>query len=175
MLRYRLPFNGDVVEPFGLITIGIKVFSHGVTSYLLIILTIPSFDCNNPKRVPTECTNDNKNSEEKFFCLHSYGKNVNLKNYEMQSCNWRHSLTWYASENTSIIKLIDCILLHFNWLYYWLLLNRSPYLCMRADLPRMGSRRTTVYYVCSLCWIAPDRTYSDRESIPDRSACRASI
>lgn len=74
MLRYRPPFNGDVVEPFGLITIGIKVLSHGVTSYLLIILTIPSFDCNNPKRVPTGCMNDNKNSEEKFFCLHSYGK-----------------------------------------------------------------------------------------------------
>lgn len=58
---------------------------------------------------------------------------------------------------------------------YFIIKSRFSYLCMLADLPRMESRRMTVYYVCSPRWIAPDRIYSDPENIVDRNACRASI
>jgi len=55
ILRRMSPPNGAVMEAFGSRTIGIRVFSHGVISYWLKIVIIPSFDCKSPIRVPVGC------------------------------------------------------------------------------------------------------------------------
>jgi len=142
--------NGDVVGAFGLSTIGIRVLPLGDSSYLLKILIIPNFVCKSPKRAPGSNARYYEICQDKESSFLNKDSTVAITPipYVSFPLSMIETSRYRSSKFPSCDKTTRITVSTKRVNFFCLNLQRFPYLCICAGLPRTGSSCTAVYWTC---------------------------